>query len=125
MGEEVTSNCGAVVLLGVDYCWGCLGRRGGVRQGVDTGSDIRSVESSLALAPLIDSVRSELARCQSCMIKVLPVVGARSSRTTQRGGENSGADGRRVMIPESPGRSGMHSGHRWSVWIVGRNVGIG
>ena len=25
----MTSNCGAVVLLGVDYYWGCLGRRWG------------------------------------------------------------------------------------------------
>ena len=29
VGKEVTSNCGAVVLLGVDYWWGCLGRVGG------------------------------------------------------------------------------------------------
>ncbi len=52
------------------------------------------VESSLALALLIDSVRSELARDHSRMVRVLGmVVGAWSSIITHRGGDSFGADG--------------------------------
>ncbi len=52
------------------------------------------MESSLALAPLTDSVRSELARGRSHMVKVLGMVAvAWSSIITQRGGYSFGADG--------------------------------
>ena len=53
---------------------------------VESGSDMRLVDSSLALLPLIDSVRSELARCRSCIVKFRPGGGARSSRITHNGG---------------------------------------
>ncbi len=52
------------------------------------------MESSLALALLIDSVRSELARGRSRMVRVLGmVVVAWSSIITHKGGDSFGADG--------------------------------
>ena len=73
----------------------------------------------LALAPLMESVRSELARCRSCMVNVLPGVGARSSRTMQRGGELYGADGCTESVDAWVPRKIKHA-----VWIVGRSIGI-
>jgi hypothetical protein len=67
---------------------------GGGSSGEESGSVTCSVESSLALAPLIESVRSELARGRSRMVKFLGiVVSARSSIITHKGGDSIGTDG--------------------------------
>ena len=68
---------------------------GGGSSGGESGSVVLSVESSMVLIPSIESIRSEFARGQSLIVKVLGgvVLARSSSMITHNGGELFGADG--------------------------------
>jgi hypothetical protein len=67
---------------------------GGDSSGGVSGSETWRVELSLALAPSMESVRSELARGRSCIVRVRGTgEGTASSMITQVGGDSGGTEG--------------------------------